>query len=304
MAPTAMEHRGAAVRPPGRGGDAARPRRGGGRGLLARSDPRQAAEEEVLAVAQTVARSPDVRAALTSADPAAALQPYAESIRRDTGTDFVVVMAPDRTRYSHPDPAQIGRPFIGEIGPALDGKPFTDHTSARSASRSARSSRSMATTAGSSRWSPSASPRRDQPRAARQVPVLLYGRRAVARARGAGSWLLSRRLRRQTHGLGPTRDDPDVRVLRRGAARGTGGAGAADHRPPGGAGQRRGAAACSGCRARRSADRWPDRPAPARSPSCSSRDGTRTTSPCWPATGCWWPTSAHPCSRAGCSAPC
>ena len=44
----------------------------------------------------------------------------------DTGTDFVVVMAPDRTRWSHPDPDQLGRPFLGTVGPALAGETFTE----------------------------------------------------------------------------------------------------------------------------------------------------------------------------------
>ena len=35
-------------------------------------------------------------------------------------------MAPDRTRYSHPDPDQIGLPFIGTIEPALEGRVFTE----------------------------------------------------------------------------------------------------------------------------------------------------------------------------------
>ena len=36
----------------------------------------------------------------------------------------------------------------------------------------------------------------------------------------AGTWLVGRRLRRQTHGLGAARDHPDVRVLHGGARRG------------------------------------------------------------------------------------
>ena len=49
-----------------------------------------------------------------------------ERIRADTGTSFITVLAPDRTRYTHPDPAEIGRPFRGTIAPALAGQTFTE----------------------------------------------------------------------------------------------------------------------------------------------------------------------------------
>ena len=47
--------------------------------------------EQMLAVAHTLADAPDVRAAVASPDPTGRLQPLAEQVRRDTGTDFVVV---------------------------------------------------------------------------------------------------------------------------------------------------------------------------------------------------------------------
>ncbi|MEK8106694.1 hypothetical protein NKG94_18710 [Micromonospora sp. M12] len=170
---------------------------------LARSDSRQAAQEEVLAVAQTVAGSPDVRAALTTADPASVLQPYAESTWRATGTDFVVVMAPDRTRFSHPTPERIGEPFVGEIGPALEGRPFTT-TNVGTLGESVRAvvpvydeqHRIVGLV------SVGITTRAIDRKLLRQLPVL-FGVAAPALALAAtGSWLLSRRLRRQTHGLG------------------------------------------------------------------------------------------------------
>src|SRR5690348_2071022 len=63
-----------------------------------------AARQRVLGVAWSVADSPAVRAGLSAPDPVAVLQPLAEQVRRDTATDFVVVMSPDGIRYSHPDP--------------------------------------------------------------------------------------------------------------------------------------------------------------------------------------------------------
>ena len=46
-------------------------------------------------------------------------------MRIDTDVDFVVVMKLDRTRYTHPDPAQIGQKFIGDLGGAPEGRVFT-----------------------------------------------------------------------------------------------------------------------------------------------------------------------------------
>ncbi len=98
---------------------------------LAQVDARTAARQEVVGVSESLARSPQVlRAALTASPsdptaPSAQLQPYAEAVRRASGTDFVVVMATDRTRWTHPNPSLIGRPFIGDIAPALAGHTFT-----------------------------------------------------------------------------------------------------------------------------------------------------------------------------------
>ena len=95
----------------------------------ARQDARTQATSKAVAVAESVADSPAVRSALRTADPTATLQPYAEDVRIDTGTDFVVVMKLDRTRYTHPDPSQIGKPFIGDLGGAPRGEVFTqEHT--------------------------------------------------------------------------------------------------------------------------------------------------------------------------------
>lgn len=91
----------------------------------ARRDSRSRATERAVAVAQTVADSPTVAQALAGEDPTALLQPWTEEVRRDTDTDFVVVMALDRTRYTHTDPDLIGRPFVGDLGGAPRGEVFT-----------------------------------------------------------------------------------------------------------------------------------------------------------------------------------
>lgn len=94
--------------------------------LDARADSADAAREEVTAIATSLADAPSTADALASADPSSRLQPVAEQIRAATGIAFITIMAPDRTRYTHTDPAQIGRPYVGTVGPALRGETFTE----------------------------------------------------------------------------------------------------------------------------------------------------------------------------------
>jgi two-component system, CitB family, sensor kinase len=60
------------------------------------------------------------------ADASAALQPYAERVMATTEIDYLTVMDTDRTRYTHRNPWQIGRPFVGSTAPALRGESFTE----------------------------------------------------------------------------------------------------------------------------------------------------------------------------------
>ncbi|WP_448810498.1 ATP-binding protein [Agromyces bauzanensis] len=92
----------------------------------ARADVEHDAAAKSMAVAETMAADPFVHTALGTADPSARLQPYAEDVMSDAGVDFVTIMAPDRTRYTHRDPAQIGGKFLGNIDRALAGEPFTE----------------------------------------------------------------------------------------------------------------------------------------------------------------------------------
>src|SRR3954464_14570936 len=97
-----------------------------GAGLMgAYGQTQRAGDEEAisraLAVARTMPSPPEVVAAFQGRAPSAALQPYAERVRAETATDFVVVMSRDAIRYTHPDPAQIGRKFIRHTEGALAG---------------------------------------------------------------------------------------------------------------------------------------------------------------------------------------
>ncbi|WP_448005189.1 ATP-binding protein [Agromyces bauzanensis] len=92
----------------------------------ARADVEHDAAAKGLAVAETIAADPFVIEALATDDPSAELQPYAVEVMAEAGVDFITIMAPDRIRYTHPDPAQIGGEFLGNIDPALDGESFTE----------------------------------------------------------------------------------------------------------------------------------------------------------------------------------
>lgn len=94
--------------------------------LSHRSEAEEAAGRQAASVARSVADSPSVREAIRSADPSARLQPYAVAVVRDTDVDFVTIMDPQGIRWTHPDPAQIGLPFQGHTGPALQGRTFTE----------------------------------------------------------------------------------------------------------------------------------------------------------------------------------
>ncbi|MFJ9578284.1 ATP-binding protein [Streptomyces sp. NPDC101191] len=94
-----------------------------------RAQAEETARRQSTATATAVAESPAVVAAARSAgtvDPTAALQPYAEGLRQHAGVTFVVIMAPDGTRWTHPEPEQIGRTYLGHIDPAVRGETFSE----------------------------------------------------------------------------------------------------------------------------------------------------------------------------------
>jgi two-component system CitB family sensor kinase len=86
----------------------------------------ESARRQATATATAVADSPAVVAAARGKDPTAALQAYTERLRKDAGVDFVVVMAPDGTRWTHPEPSAIGHKYLGHTGPALRGEVFPE----------------------------------------------------------------------------------------------------------------------------------------------------------------------------------
>ena len=96
--------------------------------LVARERTETAARDRSLTVARTVAALPEVAQAARSSDPSASLQPLAERVRRVAHVDFITIMRPDGTRYSHPTPGLIGKRFVGTFEPAARGTTVVETT--------------------------------------------------------------------------------------------------------------------------------------------------------------------------------
>jgi sensor histidine kinase regulating citrate/malate metabolism len=162
----------------------------------------QEAIARALAVAETMAATPAVISAVQGPDPSAALQPYAERVRTETRTDFVVVMSRDAIRYTHPDPSQIGRTFIGHTEAALAGGVVEeDYTgtlgpSSRVVVPVEDAGKVVALVSVGIRKAAVGE------RVRTQLPGLLLAGLVAALLSGLGTALVSRRIRRQTHGLG------------------------------------------------------------------------------------------------------
>jgi two-component system CitB family sensor kinase len=172
--------------------------------LQARQSSHASTSARVLAVARSVAASPLVRSALTGPDPSAILQPYAEKVRRDTGTDFVVVMSTNGTRYSHPKPDLIGKRFSGHIDAAVAGGVVLE-TYGGSFGPSERAVVPVRADGGPVLGLVSVGVTRAAiaRELAHLVPGLLGAAVVALLLAAGGTALVARRLRRQTHGLGP-----------------------------------------------------------------------------------------------------
>ena len=78
-------------------------------------------EQRALAVANAVAQMPQIRAALVTGDPEHVIRGLAADVAHATGADYVVVADRRGVRFSHPNPALIGRP-LDEGNTVLDGR--------------------------------------------------------------------------------------------------------------------------------------------------------------------------------------
>ena len=125
-------------------------------------------------------------------------------MQRSTGADFVVVMSPTGRRYTHPNPAQIGRTFVGHIAPAVQGHAFTE-TYTGTLGRSTRAVVPVVDEQGKVVALVSVGIEQDRVGSALRRQLPLFGFVALAALLPAvlASVAVSRRLRRQTLGLGP-----------------------------------------------------------------------------------------------------
>ncbi|WP_371502198.1 SpoIIE family protein phosphatase [Kitasatospora sp. NBC_00374] len=173
--------------------------------LQARHDTATEARNRSLAVAETYANSPGIVAALKSPDPTAILQPSAEAARMKAGVDFIVVLDTNSIRYTHPMPDRIGKKFVGTTAPALAGQSITEevdgtigHLVQAVVPVTDRDGTVVGMVSAGIRTS------RVADTAQQQLPVLLGSAAAALVLATGGAALVSRRLRRQTRGLGPT----------------------------------------------------------------------------------------------------
>lgn len=83
-------------------------------------------QDRVLAAATSIAADPFVVTAIASDDPTTLLQPSTERLRATLGVDFITIMSPERIRWTHPTPSQIGQTYLGTVDAALAGTPMVE----------------------------------------------------------------------------------------------------------------------------------------------------------------------------------
>ncbi|OBB30820.1 ATP-binding protein [Mycolicibacterium peregrinum] len=172
--------------------------------LDARRDGDDAARQQVIGIATTLADSPSTAAAIESGTATQVLQPVTEAVRTETGIAFITIMAPDGIRFTHTDPSQIGGHYLGTVEPALHGDTFSEvYTGTLGPSVRAiapvrgRDGRIVGLVSAGitqqtlgQRW-----------RA--QIPVIVAVTAAALGVSLIGVWAIRRRLLRQTRGLRP-----------------------------------------------------------------------------------------------------
>ncbi|MFE7442679.1 SpoIIE family protein phosphatase [Streptomyces chartreusis] len=172
--------------------------------LQVRTDTKREAGNRSLAVAEAFAKAPGIEEALSSPDPSAVLQPRAEAARKATDVDFIVVMTKDGIRYTHPNPDRIGKHFVGTIAPAAAGGTVRE-TYTGTLGPSVRAVVPVTDDNGKVIALVAAGVTLDSVGGVveHQLPTLLGSAAGALALATAGTALVSRRLLRQTHGLGP-----------------------------------------------------------------------------------------------------
>ncbi|WP_246490587.1 ATP-binding protein [Brevibacterium oceani] len=165
---------------------------------------RHATGERVLSIAETLAHDPFVTEAVTGDDPSKRLQPYALTVINTADVDFITIMDRDGTRYTHPDPEQLGGKYLGSTAKARAGQAETEEyvgtlgPSVRAivpiedADGEVTAMVAVGVTLETLSVAQAAS-----------LPQIIIVALAALALGGLGSWLLARYLRRVTLGYGP-----------------------------------------------------------------------------------------------------
>ncbi|MFC5723958.1 SpoIIE family protein phosphatase [Streptomyces gamaensis] len=172
--------------------------------VQARTDRFRAARARSLAAAESFAYAPGLAAIINGPDATAILQPRTEAARAAAHVDFIVVMKTDGLRLTHPIPSLIGRHFIGNISVPQHGGvaqeevhgPLGDEVQATVPVFDNRGR--VAGLVSSGMKASSISSALD-----RQLWWVVGSAGIALGLATAGNGLVTRRLRRQTHGLGP-----------------------------------------------------------------------------------------------------
>ncbi|MBO8193579.1 SpoIIE family protein phosphatase [Streptomyces oryzae] len=170
----------------------------------ARSADVRSARDRSRTCAGTLAVSPSTAAALQSPRPTRRLEPLSVRAGRECGIDFVAVLNRKGVRLSDPIPSLIGKRASGDFGRALAGETYTeqfegepkDSVRAVAPVRNADGKVIGIVTAGVDLATVSA-------RLNRELPWVGVGAAGALLLATAGAGLVSRRLNRQTRGLGP-----------------------------------------------------------------------------------------------------
>ncbi|MFF4695018.1 SpoIIE family protein phosphatase [Streptomyces chattanoogensis] len=172
--------------------------------VQARRDTMTDARHRTLAAAESFAHSWGLQEALNSKNPTAKLQPLAEAARQASGVDALIVYKLDGITLTHSDPRQIGKHVIGPYADAARGKPFT-RTFEGALGLSVISAAPVKDSSGRviAIVSAPVTVEKVQKSVNQQLPIFLGTAVGALALAGGGAGLVSRRLSRQTHGLGP-----------------------------------------------------------------------------------------------------
>lgn len=157
-----------------------------------------------LAVAESVAATPQVRQAMGRPNASQTLQPLAESVRVASGLTFVVIADRNQVRLTHPEPGLIGQRLSTDASDALAGKHVVT-TESGTLGRSVRAKVPIRNSAGEiiGVVSVGSLVERVGAQVREALPRLLAYVLLALLLGVVGSVLLARRLKRQTFGLEP-----------------------------------------------------------------------------------------------------